>query len=178
MNQEYRPTEKEAISNLQRYLRQLSYFDDTIPAPPVDGIFGTVTRASLIAFQEQNGLPPTGTANEATWNLLYEKYLLSIEEKSPPRGIVLFPQYPEGYEVYMGEESFLVSAIQHMLIEIGILYDDLGEVTMSGIYDEPTSLAIGEFQARNLLPRTGRVDKRTHDRLVESFDIVSKDYKQ
>lgn len=178
MNQEYRPTEKEATSNLQRYLRQLSYFDENIPAPPVNGIFGEVTRAALIAFQEQNGLSPTGSANEATWNLLYEKYQLSIEEKSPPLGIVLFPRYPEGYEVDMGEESFLVLAIQYMLMEIGILYDDLGELSMSGIYDEPTSIAIGEFQTRNLLPRTGRVDKRTHDRLVESFDIVSRDYEQ
>ena len=78
MNQEYRPTETEAVSNLQRYLRQLSYFDDAIPAPPIDGIFGALTRQSLIAFQEQNGLPATGTANETTWNLLYEKYVLSI----------------------------------------------------------------------------------------------------
>ena len=178
MNQEYRPTETEAVSNLQRYLRQLSYFDDAIPAPPIDGIFGALTRQSLIAFQEQNGLPATGTANETTWNLLYEKYVLSIEEKSPPRGIVLFPRYPEGYEVYMGEESFLVSAIQYMLMEIGILYDDLGELTMSGIYDKATADAVSEFQSRNLLPRTGRVDKRTHDRLVDSFDIISKDYKQ
>lgn len=177
MNQNY-PTEREAISNLQRYLRQLSYFDDAIPAPPIDGIFGTITRQSLIAFQEQNGLPATGTANETTWNLLYEKYLLSIEEKSPPRGIVLFPRYPEGYEVYMGEQSFLVSAIQYMLIEIGILYDDLGELTVSGIYDEPTFRAVTEFQTRNLLPPTGRVDKKTHDRLVDSFDIISKDYEQ
>ena len=78
----------------------------------------------------------------------------------------------------MGEESFLVSAIQHMLMEIGILYDDLGELTMSGIYDKATADAVSEFQSRNLLPRTGRVDKRTHDRLVDSFDIISKDYKQ
>ena len=171
-------TEESAIRNLQRYLRQLSYFDSSIPAPPVDGIFGVVTREALIAFQNQNGLPATGTANETTWNLLYEKYLLSIEDRSPPRGILLFPRYPEGYEVYMGEESFLVSAIQYMLMEIGILYDDLGEVTMSGIYDEATAGAIGEFQSRNLLPRTGRVDKRTHDRLVDAFDIVSRDYEQ
>ena len=78
----------------------------------------------------------------------------------------------------MGEENFLVTAIQYMLIEVGTLYDDLGEVTMSGVYDEATAGAIGEFQARNLLPRTGRVDKRTHDRLVDAFDIVSRDYEQ
>ena len=78
----------------------------------------------------------------------------------------------------MGEESFLVSAIQYMLIEIGILYDDLGVLTINGIYDEPTSRAISEFQFRNLLPRTGRVDKRTHDRLVDSFNVISKDYEQ
>ncbi len=170
--------ETQAITNLQRYLRQLSYFNDAIPRPPVDGIYNDLTRSSLAAFQSQNGLPVTGVADERTWNLLYAQYLQSIEAKSPPRGIVLFPRHPDGYEVYVGEESFLVLAIQHMLYEIGVLYDDLGELEMSGIYDEATAHAVGEFQVKNLLPRTERVDKKTHDKLVDSYNILSKDYRQ
>ncbi len=177
MNNQH-PTEEQAITNLQRYLHQLSRFDNAIPRPPINGIYNDLTRNSLSAFQGQNGLPVTGVADERTWNLLYAQYLQSIEKKSPPSGIVLFPRHPDGYEIYAGEESFLVLAIQHMLYEIGILYDDLGELEMTGIYDEATAHAIGEFQAKNLLPRTERVDKRTHDKLVDSYNILSKDYKQ
>ncbi len=177
MNDQY-PNKTETITNLQRYLRQLAYFDENIPLSPIDGIYGDVTRAALMAFQGQNGLPVTGVADERTWNLLYAQYLLSVEKTSPPLGIILFPRYPDEYEIYDGEESFLVLAIQHMLLEIGVLYDDLGELEMNGIYDAATARAVGEFQTRNLLPRTERVDKKTHDKLVDSFNIISKDHKQ
>ncbi len=177
MNNQY-PTEEQAIKNLQRYLRQLSHLNSAIPRPPVDGIYNDVTRSSLSAFQSQNGLPVTGVADERTWNLLYAQYLRSIEDNSPPHAIVLFPRHHDAYEVYAGEESFLVLAIQHMLHEIGVLYDDLGDFEMSGIYDEATAHAVGEFQVKNLLPRTERVDKKTHDKLVDSYNILSKDYRQ
>ncbi len=176
MNQPY-PTEQQAITNLQTYLRQLSYFDDTIPAPPVDGIFGDITRTSLTAFQANNGLPETGVADRLTHELLYDRYVASIEDHAPPHSILLFPRYPYGYEVTLGEESFLVMAIQHMLLEIGILYD-IPDLALNGVYDEPTARAIGDFQDRNLLPRTERVDKKTHDKLVDSFHILSNDFKQ
>ncbi len=170
--------EAQAITNLQRYLRQLSYFNNAIPRPPVDGIYNDITRSSLEAFQRQNNLPVTGVADERTWNLLYAQYLQSIEDQSPPRAIMLFPRHPNEYEVYIGEESFLVLAIQHMLYEVGALYDDLGEFEMTGIYDDATAHAVGNFQAKNLLPRTERVDKKTHDKLVDSYNILSKDYRQ
>ena len=37
----------QAIMNLQRYLRQLSYDDTRIPPVPVDGVFGTTTCRAL-----------------------------------------------------------------------------------------------------------------------------------
>ena len=42
---ENKPYEKQAITNLQRYLRQLPYEDAAITRPPVDGIFEKVTRS-------------------------------------------------------------------------------------------------------------------------------------
>ena len=48
----------------------------------------------------------------------------------------IFPFNPLGYEVGMGEQSFTVTAIQYMLSELSLVYDNLGAVQQSGIYNE------------------------------------------
>ncbi|GLK56305.1 uncharacterized protein (TIGR02594 family) [Methylopila capsulata] len=49
------------VLDLQRALRQRGF------APgPLDGIFGRLTRAAVIAFQTREGLPATGLADAAT----------------------------------------------------------------------------------------------------------------
>ena len=63
-----RYNEKEAIRNVQRYLRQLSYTDADIPPVPIDGIFGEATENSLIAFQTKNGLSPSGVADRESFD--------------------------------------------------------------------------------------------------------------
>ena len=63
--------ERVAIANLQRYLRQLAYFDETLGEVPIDGIFDSATEEALRAFQEGAGLPPTGRADFVTWETLF-----------------------------------------------------------------------------------------------------------
>ena len=41
-------TRKDAVNNLQRYLRQLSYTDPDITAPPIDSIFEKATADSVV----------------------------------------------------------------------------------------------------------------------------------
>ena len=65
--------EKDAIRNLQTYLRAQMRVDEYAPAVPIDGIFDTQTKDALIYFQNQNGLEPTGIADRATWELLYSQ---------------------------------------------------------------------------------------------------------
>lgn len=68
MNQH--PTEREARRNIQRYLRQLSYFEPAIPSPPIDGVEGGDTTAAIKAFQKLEGLPETGTVDDTTFDLI------------------------------------------------------------------------------------------------------------
>ena len=165
------PTNAQAIANLKRYLRQLSYFDEGILPPPLNDTWDARTEAALIAFQKNNGLPETGRADEVTWNLLYTEYKRSIDKASLPNAMPIFPIGPLGYEIGMGEQSFAVTAIQYMLGELSLQYDNLGDIPQSGIYNEETARAIREFQMRNLLPVTGKVDKTTWDFLVSSYKI-------
>ena len=164
------PNEPLAISNLQRYLRQLSYFDEDIPPIVVSGEWNRETQEALTAFQRKNSLPPSGVADEQTWNLLFAQYLSSIDEHSEPQRVPLFPRAPLGESIGYGDKGFIVEVIQYMLSELSVFYDGLEGVEITGSFDSATEAAVSEFQKRNLFPQTGRVDKRTWDRLVKEFE--------
>jgi peptidoglycan hydrolase-like protein with peptidoglycan-binding domain len=51
---------------LQFTLQAAGYSTITV----IDGIFGDQTEAALRQFQEDEGLPVTGVADEATWSAL------------------------------------------------------------------------------------------------------------
>ena len=96
-------TEAQAIQNLQTYLRQLSYHDGSIKAPPIDGIFDTDTRQSLMDFQASKDLPQTGVADQALWELLYATYRTSLAQNSPPVRMEIFPLLPLDAEFKKGD---------------------------------------------------------------------------
>lgn len=168
--------EKDAIRNLQRYLKQLSYTDESITSPPIDGIFDTVTENSLRAFQRRSALPESGVADRETWNRLYDEYLRSLEENAVPEQLSLFPRTPAGYSLSLGDEFYLVSIIQLLLNELRIIYDSFIPLVVSGIFDEATEANIIDFQKKNQLPATGRVDRATWDRIARSFGDYAYDY--
>ena len=169
-------TEKDAITNIQRYLRQLSYTQTDIPSPPVDGIFGDTTRASLEAFQRAHSLNPSGIADKSTFDKLYEEYLASLALYSAPLALGLFPRTPDGYYLSLGDEFFLVSVIQLLLNEIRIIYDSFIPLVISGVFDEATEANVSDFQAKSGLPKSGRVDKATWDALVRAYENYASDY--
>ncbi|MBQ4139709.1 MAG: peptidoglycan-binding protein [Clostridia bacterium] len=162
-------TESNARKNLQRYLRQLAYFDEDIPFVPIDGNKGSDTTAAIRAFQSSRGLPATGVADQETWEAIYDEYLISLEKEAPPSGFSPFPSEPRDYALRVGDEGFPVSAVQHMLGEISVFFP-IAEMAVSGKYDEATRDAISELQARYLLPVTGEVDKLTWNALVRLYD--------
>ena len=74
--------EKEAIAEVQRYLRAVSYRHESIPHVGIDGIYGEETREAVRAFQILFSLLATGVADEETFSRLY-KELLAV----PRRGM-------------------------------------------------------------------------------------------
>ena len=162
--------ERVAIANLQRYLRQLAYFDQTLGEVPIDGLFDAATEEALRAFQESVGLPPTGRADFMTWEALFAAYQRSLEERDAPQRIAHFPRLPEDYSIEIGDVQFLVSIIQNALQELGAVYDDLGEVPQSGEYDAATAEAVRRFQEKHGLPPTGAVDRRTWNALADAYN--------
>ncbi len=166
-------TEKEVIENLQKYLRRLSFEYSDISAPPIDGIFDSVTKRSLTEFQKRFGLSQTGIADKLTWDTLFAEYLKATENQREKKTLDLFPSLPKGYAVSLGEEWLLVRIIQLLLMELSAAYDIFEDITESGIYDAATERAIKQFQRINGLPDTGKVDAATWYRIVREYSNLS-----
>jgi peptidoglycan hydrolase-like protein with peptidoglycan-binding domain len=165
-----RANEREAVLQIQRFLRQLSYFDGEIPSVPTDGVFHTATEEAVRVFQGQVGLPATGRVDLATWEALFAAYTASLAQRQEPARLPLFPKIPENYTVGEGDAQLLVRIIQYALQELSTVYDSIGEVPQSGTYDARTAAAVRVVQGVYGLPVTGRVDRATWNALAEAYD--------
>ena len=173
-----KPYEKQAVTNLQRYLRQLSYQYTDITPPPIDGIFESVTQQSLIDFQIKNGLEPIGVADRTTWDMLFAAYKESIAIYSPSTPIIIFPRNSDTYALKLGDSSLYVTALQYMLRELSRDYGTIFNLNISGDYDNNTENAVNHFQLLHGIPQTGEVDKITWDRLTEAYNRRVHEYQQ
>lgn len=160
--------EAQAILNLQRYLRALSREDPAIPPVDEDGIYGPATRAAVTAFQQREGLPPTGVVDPVTWERLYGAYLTALEANTRPREVPLFPRAPADYSVGVGDEGVLVAVIQLLLREVLILWGvaEADRLAVDGVFGPDTQAAVGAIQTAYRLPVSGRVDRLTWNSLV------------
>lgn len=79
----------EKVRHLQYMLSVLSAYIAEIPPLEVDGIFGTRTRAAVLAVQRRFGLPETGVVDAATWDEIYDQF--SGIETTTLRSRELFP---------------------------------------------------------------------------------------
>lgn len=160
---------EEAITNLQLYLRTISFFDERIERVPIDGIYESSTKNAVAQFQQTRSLPQTSIVDKRTWDAIYEEYaniLRNTDELPPPK---IFPSSEYGYSVGRGEESSFVAILQLMLRELGVLFDFIPDIAVDGIYGEETENAIRLFQEASLLSPTGRVDLNTYNRLNSAF---------
>ena len=158
-----------AVYNLQTYLRAISFYDERITRPPLDGLFDSDTQKAVIDFQTAYGIEPTGVVDKKTWDAIFLEYTHLNEINDRPPTPNFFPAAPEGYEADFGEEHPFITIIQMILRELSAVYDGLDGVKLTGTYDAETQEAISEFQKRSLLPITGKVDLRTWNRLTRDF---------
>ena len=165
--------ERDAIRDIQTYLRHLSFHNEDIVELPIDGIWDSATRDALIAFQRDMGLEPTGTVDRNTYDILKMEYDKSVALNSPPARLDLFPRSPLGYALSEGETGILVEVVQYILGELERLYS-LPEIKRSGVYDSASADAVKYFQARNGIEPTGRVDRETWDAMAVQHNLLDR----
>jgi peptidoglycan hydrolase-like protein with peptidoglycan-binding domain len=115
-----------------------------------DGVFGNMTRATLVQFQQSQRREPTGTVTDA------DAAGLSLGSSAAPQGVA----NPVGFAVF-GERGDRVKALQQSLITAGISFAGGAD----GVFGAATAGAIMAFQRREGLPATGKLDQATADRL-------------
>ena len=80
----------EKVRLLQYMLSVLSEYIAEIPPVVIDGIYGSATRAAVLAAQRRFRLPETGTVGTQTWKEIYSQY--SGIENTVFRSVETFPQ--------------------------------------------------------------------------------------
>ena len=84
----------EKVRLLQYMLSVLSTYIPYIPPVTVDGVYGSATRAAVLAAQRQFQLPETGVVDANTWDEIYDQY--SGIENTTLRSGETFPQAQQG----------------------------------------------------------------------------------
>ena len=160
----------DSIYAAQKYLNKLHYSSDgEIPLVHPDGIYGSETTAAVEKFQELYGLPVTGDIDLATWNAIYQSYLLAEKKSTRPTPLRVYPDTP-GYEIAPDERSDITAIVQFILRLLADVHVGIEGDPPTGVYDERTMADIREFQRIHELPQTGIVDRRTWDALAEAYD--------
>jgi peptidoglycan hydrolase-like protein with peptidoglycan-binding domain len=115
-----------------------------------DGVFGNMTRNTLVKYQQTQGREQTGVVSAT------DAAELALGSSAAPQGVVK----PSGFAVF-GERGARVTALQRSLLGAGITFAGGAD----GVFGAATAGAILSFQRREGLPATGKVDQATADRL-------------
>ena len=159
-----------AVRTIQRQLNRIRRNYPAIPAiSPVDGIFGSNTRAAVLAFQRIFNLTQDGIVGRGTWNRISNIYvavtrLAELGGESEP----LPETRPSG--VYReGDRGPYVRLAQYFLRVISNYYYSVRPIQPDGIFGPATKNAVIDFQKRFGLAADGIIGPATWNSLYNVF---------
>jgi peptidoglycan hydrolase-like protein with peptidoglycan-binding domain len=104
----------ENVRALQKMLADLNY-----PVGEMDGIFGTLTRQAVLAFQADNKLPTTGMVDFDTWTQLGQASKRAFSEKrlgATPEDL----RQMGSHMIWYGDKTKLVGYLSSILGALGL----------------------------------------------------------
>lgn len=134
----------ETTRAIQRELQQRGYLSGA-----ADGVPGLVTRAAIMAYEHDNGLPLTAEPSED----LLKRILL---------GASALPAKPATGKEKRVQAEMLVRTVQQALSGLGY---NTGKV--DGRLTDDTSRAIRDFESDNGMPDTGRISSQLVAKLAK-----------
>lgn len=137
----------EAVQNLQRLLKVLGYLEE-----PCIGGYGAATRNAVKAYQQQNGLPATGIANDPTLFMLYSQT----------------GELPEYSEVTAESGKEAIQKVQQALADMKLMAADY----CNGNWGSITESALKKVQEKFGFPQTGKADGQTLKFLFATVDAT------
>ncbi len=133
-----------AVSNLQRNLKQLGYYNG-----PVNGNFGQLTQAAVIRFQRANGINPDGVVGSRTLNAVR----VATTGIGEGNGDNILNE---------GDSGQSVRQLQQDLRQLGLFTANL-----TGYFGPATRTAVINFQSREGLISNGVADSQTLARISQ-----------
>lgn len=157
---------------------ELNRISQNYPAIPkletVDGIFGSRTEASVIAFQRIFNLTPDGVVGPATWYALVRLYTavnsLSELRSQGQQFYAINWEHPDPLQI--GDTGDKIRHLQYMLSVLSAYINSIPPVEVDGVFGPATQSAVIGAQRFFGLPETGQVDAATWDEIYDQFSGI------
>lgn len=156
-----------SIIEIQENLRELHKAGWEIALVTPDGIYGELTREAVKAFQKLTELPESGIVNYPTWTLLV---LLAGNARNARRSSECISPYDRplaGDSTSRCERFDLILLVQLMLNETQAYSEPLA---LTGHLDEATEEALIDFQEKNGIEPSGKIDSATWNALALAYN--------
>jgi peptidoglycan hydrolase-like protein with peptidoglycan-binding domain len=136
----------QAVVAIQRDLADRGYYNGEI-----DGDFGPMTEAAVVAFQRDMGLSQTGVFGER------EQNVIATAPRKAPEPVAVKPTTIGRSALAVGDSGDDVTMLQSRLQQLR--YMDANSAT--GYFGNVTQGAVKDFQTANRLNPTGNADRQT-----------------
>ncbi len=164
-------TTGEEVRLIQYYLAVIGYFNGAIPLISISGTYDAPTLDAVTAFQTFYGLNPTGIVDEATWNLLKDIYIETINTLPDTfygDRAKLFP----GYFLAEGMQNEDVEDLQTYLSFIADFYSGIPKIPVTGYFGSQTREAVTIFQRLFGITANGIVGANTWNAIAAQYDFL------
>ncbi len=160
---------EEEIRYIQRLLRDISFYDDSVERIIPDGIYGEQTENSVRSFQRNNNLRETGEVDNDTWDRLVEVHTNTVRENQRQVCVQVIDELAIPIEV--GEAGGSVYVIQAMILALSDVLDNIEPVAITGINDRATQNSATQIMILSGLEPTGSLDRNFINALSELYMV-------
>ena len=119
-------------------------------------------------FQAEEGLPPTGRVDAATWNALYRVYTDITTAAQPPAPITGKGQAP----LAEGDQGDPVLFLNTMIGRLARIYNNITSTPADSRYTPATAFAVRGIQEWAGLPITGSTDTATWNVITTLYNAL------
>ena len=158
---------KSAIREVQTYLRAVG--NPEILVVP-SGVFDDNTRLSVIDFQEREGFRKSGTVDQATFDRLYELYVIFREREKLTNKTDSFISFP----LLPGRQADGVTHINRMLSRLLGYYGYTHNLRPSSFYSTETENGVRILREIYGLEDKGYIDEVLYIRMLKDHDSIDK----
>ncbi len=160
-----------AVRELQVLLAFIAQFNNAVPSPAIDGLFGSGTAASVRGFQYEYGLTTNGVVDSNTWDSIVNVFQ-SLRSSLPDGYITSSTMIYPGNVLRVGSRGEDVTALQNYLNRISNVYADIPRLNVDGAYGVETGNAVRAYQRIFGIDETGVVGAVTWNSITETYRTV------